>query len=107
MRRVNLRSMASFITREHTLDINTIRSLFIAEHEKHLQLQPAWNPKATRRLVIANYWFREALMHFGVIMGVAVLFTLPQFDSWFTLLASIVFACIPALFSLSAFVYFP
>jgi hypothetical protein len=55
--------------------------VFIAEHENHLQLQPAWNPKATRRKVIANYWFREVLMHFGVIMAVAVVFTLPQFNN--------------------------
>jgi hypothetical protein len=55
MRRMILRRMVSYITRQHTLDINTIRSLFIAEHEKFLQLQPAWNPKATRRMVIANY----------------------------------------------------
>ena len=107
MRRVNLKMMASFITRKHTLDINTIRSLFIAEHEKYLQQNPAWNLKATRRLVIANYWFREILMHFGVIMAIAVIFTLPQYNSWLTVPASILFAGIPGLFSLTAFVYFP
>lgn len=107
MRSLNLRSMASFITREHTLDINIIRSLFIAEHEKCLQQNPAWNLKATRRLVIANYWFREILIHFGMIMAVAVLFTLPQYNSLLTLFASTLFASLPALFSLTAFVYFP
>jgi hypothetical protein len=107
MRSLNLRRMTSFITREHTLDINAIRSLYKAEHEKHLLLQPAWNPQATRRMVIANYWFREALMHFGVTMGVAVFFTLPLYNSWLTLLASILLASLPALFSLTAFIYFP
>jgi hypothetical protein len=107
MRSLNLRSTASFLIREHTLNINTIRSLFIAEHEKFLQQNPAWNPKATRRLVIANYWFREILMHFGTIMAVAVIFTLPKCNNWLTVLASILFASIPGLFSLTAFVYLP
>jgi hypothetical protein len=107
MRRVNMRNMASFITREHTLNINTIRLLFIAEHEKCLQQNPAWNFNATRRLVIANYWFREILMHFGTIMTVAVIFTLPKFNSWLILPASILIASVPALFSLAAFIYLP
>lgn len=104
---MNLRRMVSFITRENTLDVNNIRSLFIAEHEKFLQLHPAWNFKATRIIVIANYWFREAFMHFGVIMGVAVVFTLPLCNGWHSLLASILLASLPALFSLTAFIYFP
>lgn len=107
MRRVNLRSMTSFITRENILDINTIRSLFIAEHEKFLQLNPTWNLKATRRLIITNYWLRDVLMHFGTFMAVAVLFTLPQYNSWISLPASILIGGLPALFILAAFVYFP
>ncbi|OQP67797.1 hypothetical protein [Niastella populi] len=107
MRRVNLRSTASFLSREHTLDINTIRSLFIAEHEKFLQLNPTWNHKATRRLIIANYWYRDVMMHFATIMTIAVLFTLPQYNSWLTLSASIVIASLSALFSLTAFIYLP
>jgi hypothetical protein len=99
--------MASFLTREHTLDINTIRSLFIAEHEKFLHLNPTWNLKATRRLIIANYWLRDVLMHFGAFMAVAVLFTLPQYNSWLSLPASILIGGLPALFTLTAFVYFP
>jgi hypothetical protein len=107
MRSLNLRSIASFITREHTIEISHIRSQFIAEHEKHLEVHTTWNLKATRKLIIANYWFREALMHFGVIMAVGVLFTLPQYNSWLTLFASILLASLPALFSLTAFIYFP
>ena len=61
MRRMNLRSMASFITREHTLDINNIRSLLFAEHEKYLQLHPARNAKATQRIVIASYLTTKGL----------------------------------------------
>lgn len=107
MRSLNLRKITSFITQEHTLNINDIRLLFIAEHEKQLKLHPAWNLKATRRLVIGNYWFREILMHFLMIMTVSVIFTLPQYNSWLTIPASILFASVPALFSLTAFVYFP
>jgi hypothetical protein len=107
MRRVNLRSMTSFITRENTLDINTIRSLFIAEHEKHLELHPAWNLKATRRLIIGTYWFRETLMHFGLIIAIAVLLTLPHCNSWRSLLAAILIGGLPVLISLTAFNYFP
>lgn len=40
-------------------------------------------------------------------MAVAVLFILPQFNSWLTLFASTLLACLPALFSLTAFIYFP
>lgn len=107
MRRVNLRGMVSFITREHTLNINNIRSLFIAEHEKHLQLYPAWNFKATRRILIASYWFRQASIHFSVIMGIALTFMLPQSSSWLALFTSIAIASLPALFSLTAFIYVP
>jgi hypothetical protein len=107
MRRMNLKRIVSFITRQHTLDINTIRSLFIAEHEKCFELNPAWNLKATRKLIIATYWFKEVLIHFGVIIAVSVLFTLPQYNSWLALPASILFASLPALFTLTAFVYLP
>lgn len=107
MRSLNLKSMASFITGEHTLDISNIRSLFIALHEKQLELHPAWNLKATRKLIIANYWFREVLMHFATVIAVAAIFTLNQCNSWLAIPASILFASIPALFSLTAFVYFP
>jgi hypothetical protein len=107
MRRVNLRSMVSFLTREHTLDINTIRSLFIAEHEKYLKLNFVWNLKATRGLIIANYWLRDVLLHFGTFMAVAVLFTLPHYNSWLSLPASILISGLPALFTLTAFIYLP
>lgn len=109
MRGVNLRSMTSFITWVHTLDINIIRSLFIAEHGKFLKFNPGWNLKATRRLIVANYWFREVLMHFVTLMTIAVLFTLPLYlyNNWLTLPASILIAGLPALFTLTAFVYFP
>jgi hypothetical protein len=107
MRRVNLRSMTSFITREHTLDINTIRSLFIAEHAKHLGLNSAWNFKATKISVIGTYWFREVLMHFGLILAISVLLTLTNCNSWRSLLAAILIGGLPALFSLTAFIYFP
>jgi hypothetical protein len=107
MRRMNLKRIVSFITRQQTLDINTIRSEFIAQHENNLQLNSSWNLKATRRLIIANYWFREVLMHFAAVISVAVIFTLPQCNSWLAIPASILYASIPALFSLAAFVYFP
>lgn len=107
MRRVNLRSITSFITREHTLDINTIRSLFIAEHERHLELNPTWNFKATRISVIGTYWFREVLMHFGLILATSVLLTLTHCNSWRSLFAAILIGGLPALFSLTAFIYFP
>jgi hypothetical protein len=104
---MKLRSMISFITREHTVEISNIRSLFIAEHGKYLELYPTWNLKATRKLIITNYWFREVLIHFAILMAVAVLYTLPNCNSWHTLPASILIAGLPALFSLTAFVYFP
>jgi hypothetical protein len=107
MRSMNLRMMISFITRQHALDINVIRSQVVAEHEKCLELHPSWNLKATRRLVIANYWFQEASRHFSAIIGFALLFTLPQFNGWLTLFASILLASVAALFSLTAFIYFP
>jgi hypothetical protein len=102
-----MRSMASFITREHTLDINNIRTLFSAEHEKYLELYPVWNPKATRRLVIANYWFREVLLHFGLILGMALIVTIHHYNSWLTLFAAILIGGLPALLSLTAFIYAP
>jgi hypothetical protein len=107
MRSLNLMSMASFMTRDHTLDINNIRSLFIAEHEKCLHLYPAWNLRATRKMLVASYWFRETLIHFGVILGIALIFTIHHYDSWLALFAAILIGGIPALFSLTAFIYFP
>jgi hypothetical protein len=107
MRRVNLKRVASFLAREYTLDINNIRSLFIKEKEKALQLYPAWNHRATQRILIANYWFREALLHFGVILGIALIFTIHQYNSWLTLFAAILIGGLPALFSLTVFIYFP
>jgi hypothetical protein len=68
---------------------------------------PTWNIKATRRLSIANYWRREALMHFGAIMVVPVFFTLPQFNSWLTLFASTLLASLASLISFTVFIYAP
>jgi len=107
MRRVDLRRVVSFIAQENTLDINNIRTLFIAEHEKCLQLHPAWNLRATRRVLIANYWFSEALLHFGLILGIALIFTIHHYNSWLTLFAAILIGGLPALFSLMVFIYFP
>ncbi|THU33011.1 hypothetical protein FAM09_26570 [Niastella caeni] len=99
--------MTSFITREHTLNITTIRSLFIAEHEKRLKLNPTWNFKATQILVIGTYWFREVLIHFGLIMTISVLLTLTYYNSWRPMLPAILIGGLPALFSLTAFIYLP
>lgn len=107
MRRVNLMRMVSFITREQTLEINNIRSLFIAVHEKYLQLYPAWNLKATRRILIASYWFRHASIHFSVIMGIVLLVTIPRCNSWLTLFGAVLLASLPGLISLTAFIYAP
>jgi hypothetical protein len=62
---------------------------------------------ATRKSVIATYWCREALMHFGIVMVFSVLFTLPQFNSWLTLFGATLLASLAALFSLTAFIYLP
>jgi hypothetical protein len=107
MRRVNLKRMASFITRENILNFNYIRSRFIAQQEKALQLYSAWNPRATRSIIIANYWFREALLHFGMILGIALIFTIHQYNNWLTLFAAILIGGLPALFILTVFIYFP
>lgn len=42
-----------------------------------------------------------------MIMAIAILSILPQCDSWLTIFASILFAGLPALVSLTAFIYFP
>ena len=47
------------------------------------------------------------MLHFGTLVTVAVLFTLPQYNSWLSLPASILIACLPTLFILTAFIYLP
>jgi hypothetical protein len=107
MRRLNLKRLISFITREHKLDINNIRRLFTTEQEKYLQIHPAWNSKASRRILCASYWFRETLLHFGVVLGIALIFTIHHYSSWLALFVSILIGGLPAFFCLTAFIYLP
>jgi hypothetical protein len=71
----------SFITFDSPSRLEHINELFSNIHAQNIREFPSWSLAATKKKVIAEYWFRQVLIHFGVILMVSVLFLLP-FCQW-------------------------
>jgi hypothetical protein len=86
MMKENLKQMTSFITFELPIDTRRINSQFTNTHYQYLTSIPYWSSKATRRKIIARYWFNYVCTHFGVLLALAALIALPfinKFDIYY------------------------
>ena len=97
----------SFITFDFPLRNDYIRELFISTHANYQKDSPHWSLSATRKKVIAKFWFRQVLIHFSVILTIGILVDIPFGENWHPLLAPIFFVGIIAFISITAFNYWP
>jgi len=72
MKRI-LQQIESFITFDFPLDTEQISQFFIDTHCRYRTGNAFWSLSGTRRKVIAAFWFRDVLMHFSCIIGLAAL----------------------------------
>jgi hypothetical protein len=75
MRKV-LKKFELFITFDSPLDNRYISHFFIITHKRYKIVDAHWCLSGTRRKVIASYWFRDVLIHFSAIVGIAALYGL-------------------------------
>src|SRR6266542_3897992 len=76
MMKKELMKLKSFITFDAPLDNRYISALFSSVHQQNLASFPNWSLNATRKKMIARYWFWYVLIHFSTLFGLAVLITL-------------------------------
>ena len=67
----------SFIIFDSPLRTDHIRELFTVTHTNFQREFPNWSLNATRKKVIAEFWFRQVLFHFAIILAIAVIAVLP------------------------------
>lgn len=72
-----LMRLQSFATFDLPLENIYIQHRFITIHENCRKEYQGWSLKATQKKVIADYWIKHVLTHFGTFYLVAVLIALP------------------------------
>jgi hypothetical protein len=66
----------SFIIFDFPVQSDFISRQFTSIHNNFQKQFPHWSLTATRRKLIANFWFRQVLFHFGALIAIATLFAL-------------------------------
>jgi hypothetical protein len=106
--REKLSKWMSFITFDFPIRNECIRGLFISTQANYQRVSPHWSFNATRRKVIAAFWFKQVFGHFSVILAIGVLFALIQFGgNWHPLLMPLFLAGIISFIAITAFSYWP
>lgn len=100
-----LKSVKQLILFEFLFEYNYIRSQFSTSHGNYQKHFPHWSPAATRKKIIANYWFNQVQFHLAVL-GIAVIAALP-FANWHWPLQSVFFAGLVSFIILGAVTYWP
>jgi hypothetical protein len=77
MMRKILKQMQSFIMFDIPVSTQHIGSLFSLTHYHHLTSISNWSFGATRKKIIAKYWFQYVLVHFCILVGSAAILSLP------------------------------
>jgi hypothetical protein len=72
-----LTRLQSFATFDLPVGNAYIQQAFVTTHENYRKDYPGWSTSATRKKVIANYWIKHVLPHFGAFYLAAVLIALP------------------------------
>jgi hypothetical protein len=103
-----LRKVGSLIMFETPLKNNAIRESFDKMHVSYQGKYPYWSFSATRRKVIAEFWFKQVFSHFSIILAIGVLVALIQFGgNWHPLLMPLFLAGIISFIGITAFSYWP
>jgi hypothetical protein len=82
-----VQNAGAFIMFDSPRDINYIREQFITTHTENQRNFPGWSTKSTRQKLLASYWLKEVLNHFGFIFGVPALVLMLTFPEKAVILA--------------------
>lgn len=75
MMKKNLMRLSSLLQFELPLSYNHLSLQFSSEHQKQLLRFPTWSLQATKKQIIARYWFCDVVLHFIFLFGTAAVFT--------------------------------
>jgi hypothetical protein len=89
------------------LSESRIRELFIQTHEENRTKFPYWSLAATRMKLIKDYWYRQVLIHFGILLGISCLLVSPVFNNWQQVLLCIFLAGVLSLSIIFLLTYLP
>src|ERR1035438_2824763 len=84
-----LQEFKHFMTLDLPLSESRIRDLFMSTHSSYQEKSTYWSVDATRKKVITEFWSRQVLLHFSIILGITTLIVLPFFNNWPTALVSV------------------
>ena len=82
-----------------------ISAQFAIKHSNYTRQFPHWSFAATRKKIIASYWFSQVQFHLALLI-IAVIVALP-FGNWHWPLQSIFFAGLVSFIILAAVTYWP
>ena len=102
-----LKQVKSFITFDFILRNDYIRELFTSTHANYQKVFPHWSLNATRKRVIAEFWFRQVLFHYSVILLFGILAVIPFGGDWHSFLLSVILSGGISFITLTAFNYWP
>src|SRR6187402_2126685 len=71
-----LKQVKSFITFDFPVQTDYISAQFNSTHSYYQQQFPYWSYSATRKKLIADFWFRQVLFHYTVLIIFAILASL-------------------------------
>ncbi|HXB45342.1 MAG TPA: hypothetical protein VNV85_14855, partial [Puia sp.] len=103
----SLQEFKHFMTFDLALKEGRIRDLFMSTHESYQKKSTYWSLDATRKKVIAEFWSRQVLLHFSIILGITTLIVLPFFNNWPTALVSVFIAGSISVATIFFFNYLP
>jgi hypothetical protein len=102
-----LSRVKSFIIFDFPLRNDYIRELFTNTHARYQKDFSHWSLNATRKKVIAEFWYRQVLIHYSVVIAIGVLTAIPFFGNWHSLLLSLFLSGGIIFITLMAFNYWP
>src|ERR1700680_4599627 len=103
-----LNRLMSFITFDFPIRNEYIRGLFISTQANYQKVSPHWSLSATRKKMIAEFWFKQVLIHFSGILVIGILVSaIPFGGNWHSLLVPLFLAGIKSFIAITAFSYWP
>ncbi|KYP13503.1 hypothetical protein [Flavihumibacter sp. CACIAM 22H1] len=102
-----MKQWKSLISFDFPLQAAYISAQFHSVHDTYQSKFPFWSLEATKKKVIAWYWFRLVLYHFLTIVGVSFLTVAPFAQDRSGLIPSLFLAGAISLLTLIAFNYWP
>jgi len=105
--KISLSSITDFVTFKDPLSDDLVNQDFIIAHKNYSSRYHQWSLLATRKKIIASFWFRHVPLHFLSIIGATMLLTLPFFYDKHLFYLCFLIAMLISFAVLFLFNYFP